>query len=142
FSGRALLVDDRREPQRVMTFMLERLGLDVEVADLVDLAADRAATGRFDVILLARSMLRKDEKLAKRLRQNGVAAPLLAILDADAAPSQETWCGEIGCDTVLRLPLTPAQLAVALAHYVSEAPADMYQADAAPLVSRHQQAAG
>lgn len=138
FAGRALLVDDRREPQRVMTFLLERLGLGVELADFADMAEDQAVVGKHDILFFARSMLRKENKLPQRLRQRGVAAPMLALLEAEASGAQESWCKDAGCDAVLRLPLTAHKLAEALASHLTEAAADPENPEAeAPLLSRH-----
>lgn len=143
FTGKVLLVEERREPQRVMTFLLERFGLDVEVADFADQAEDLAAGGRFDLIFLARSMLRKESNLPGKLRARGVAAPLLALLEAEASPALEGRCKEQGCDAVLRLPLTPPRLAEVLGSFLAESSKDPEEPTLElPLFSRHRQDPG
>ena len=140
YSGRALLIDDRREPRRVMTFLLERLGLSVEVADFLDQVEQLAASGRHAIVFLARCMLDKQPQLARRLREQGVAAPFVAILDADANSAQDAACVEAGCDRVLHLPLTATALGESLADYLSEAEPNGEQVVVeTPLISHRRQ---
>lgn len=120
-AGRVLLVEDNAVNQRVARRHLERLGLDVAVADNGQQALDCIATDHYDLVLMDCQMPVLDGLAAtRRIRAQGINTPILA-LTADAMEASRTACIKAGMDAVLTKPVKREHLAKALDSWLSSA---------------------
>lgn len=124
-TGRVLLVEDGPDNQVLIRHLLERHGLQVEVAgngqlalQAVQAAAD--ACRSFDLILMDMQMPVVDGYTAtSRLRDQGVVTPIIA-LTAHAMPGDRERCLLSGCDSYLTKPIDRNALVAALTTYLGE----------------------
>jgi signal transduction histidine kinase/ActR/RegA family two-component response regulator len=116
---RLLLVEDGLDNQRLISFLMRKLGAEVEIADngrsAVEQAAAAAAAGRpFDVILMDMHMPEMDGYTATRtLRARGYMHPIVA-LTAAAMEGDERRCLDAGCDAYTTKPIQREQLVRAI----------------------------
>ena len=115
---RVLVVDDSPDNRRILRFLLEERGADVETADdgaaaLAAVAAAQGASRPFDLVVLDMQMPVMDGyEAARTLRARGDRTPLLA-LTAYAMAGDAAKCLAAGCDRYLPKPIVPRDLAAA-----------------------------
>ena len=113
--ARILLVEDCEDNQRLITFILEKEGAYVELAENgrigVDKALEAQASGTpFDLILMDMQMPVMDGYDATRLlRSQGYTGPIVA-LTAHAMTTDRTCCLEAGCDEYATKPVDRRRL--------------------------------
>lgn len=116
---RLLLAEDGLDNQRLISFLMRKLGAAVELADngrsAVEQAAEAAAASRpFDVILMDMHMPEMDGYTATRtLRAGGYTHPIVA-LTAAAMEGDERRCLDAGCDAYTTKPIQRDQLVRAI----------------------------
>jgi PAS domain S-box-containing protein len=114
-SARILVVDDGAENRELVKLVLEENGLSVEEAENGQVAVDKAAVTRYDVILMDMSMPVMDGYTATRtLRQRGLKTPIFA-LTAHAMKGFEKEVLEAGCTGYVTKPIEIDVLLGALA---------------------------
>ncbi len=87
--ARILVVEDGTSNQRLITIVLQRAGVTVELANNGQIGYDKATTGQYDVILMDMQMSVMDGfTAARRLRENGCKLPIIA-LTANAMKGEE-----------------------------------------------------
>ena len=102
--GRVLLVEDNKVNQRVAQRMLERLGLQVEIAANGRAAVERSSNEHFDLIMMDCQMPVMDGYEAARLiRASGNRAPIVA-LTAHALATERDRCWNVGMNDCLIKP--------------------------------------
>ena len=102
---RVLLVEDTADNQRLIIHLLERAGIEVELAQDGQEGLDKALTGTYQVILMDMQMPRLDGFTATRmLRQRGYRGPVVA-LTAHAMLEDRQRIEQCGCDAHLTKPL-------------------------------------
>lgn len=114
-SGRVLLVEDGPDTQKLVSHLLERVGLEVEIA--MDGLAGVEAVERamkeekvFDVVLLDMQLPKLDGYgVARALREMGYPGWVVA-LTAHAMLGDRKKCIEAGCDAYLSKPFNPDEL--------------------------------
>ena len=122
FRGRVLLVDDSRENQRILTYHLEKLGLEVVVANDGLEGVERGSSGRFDLILMDVQMPVIDGLVATELlRILGIREPIVAFSAVEGETIVDK-CLSAGCDGFLQKPIEFEKLAVELSRYIAIRP--------------------
>jgi two-component system, sensor histidine kinase and response regulator len=121
---RLLLAEDSRDNQRLVSRILQRAGLSVDVADdgrrAVEMvvAAQEAGEG-YDAILMDMQMPELDGYAATaELRRRGLTLPIVA-LTAHAMNGDRERCLEAGCDDYATKPVQREQLLATLAQHLT-----------------------
>ncbi len=120
FSGRVLVVEDEVVNQRVVSAMLKRQGLDVEIVDNGLDAVERALAGGWSLVLMDVRLPGIDgQEATRRIRERlrGVSLPIVA-LTANAMPEDREACLLSGMDDFLAKPVQREQLTVCLRRWV------------------------
>ncbi|QTF93740.1 ATP-binding protein [Halomonas sp. BM-2019] len=121
--GRILLAEDGLDNQLLLSTILRRQGLEVEIADngqsaVTQALASHEAEAPFDVILMDMQMPRLDGYGATaKLRAKGYAGPVIA-LTAHAMPGERERCLLAGCDDYLSKPIDRPVLLAAVESYL------------------------
>ncbi|MGI9430882.1 MAG: PAS domain-containing protein [Myxococcota bacterium] len=124
-SRRLLVVDDNQENIRILRFLLEQAGANVEEAhdgrEGVDTVLHARQAGRpFDAVLMDMSMPILDGYEATReLRSRGCDTPIIA-LTAYAMAGDDQRCLEAGCDRYMTKPIVAARLLPMVSELVTE----------------------
>jgi two-component system, sensor histidine kinase and response regulator len=123
---RVLLVEDNPVNQRVAQRLLEKLAVDVTLANHGAEALERIAEGRFDMVLMDCQMPVMDGftatariREAEARRGDGRRLPVIA-LTANVLSEDRERCVEAGMDAHLGKPIVPSQLADALARHLGD----------------------
>ena len=121
--GRVLLVEDGPDNQRLISHLLRRAGLLVEVAANGRIAVERLHPERraedpFDLVLMDMQMPELDGYEATRqLRQTGLRTPIVA-LTAHATVHDRQVCLDAGCDDYLTKPIDRRRLEATLRQWL------------------------
>ncbi len=109
--ARVLLAEDGPDNQKLISFILRKAGMEVEVVTNGREALDRIEAGAdYDLIITDMQMPELDGYAATRLlRSRGYAKPILA-LTAHAMEGDRERCLEAGCDEYETKPLDRASL--------------------------------
>jgi PAS domain S-box-containing protein len=122
--ARILVVEDGTSNQKLITIVLQRAGVSVELANNGQIGFEKALAGQFDVILMDMQMPVMDGFTAtRRLREEGCKLPIIA-LTANAMKGEEEKCRAAGCSGYLSKPIDVDLLLRTLAELVGELPAD------------------
>jgi PAS domain S-box-containing protein len=114
-SAQILVVDDGAENRELVRLVLEENGLTVEEAENGQVAVDKAAVTRYDVILMDMSMPVMDGYTATRtLRQRGLKTPIFALTAHAMAGFEKEVLGA-GCTGYVTKPIDIDVLLGALA---------------------------
>jgi signal transduction histidine kinase/AmiR/NasT family two-component response regulator len=109
-SGTVLVVEDNPVNQIVAREMLERLGLQVDVADNGQQAVDKVAKSDFDIVFMDCQMPVMDGLEASRcIRATGSTVPIIA-LTADLLDTRRAQCQQAGMNGFLGKPIDSALL--------------------------------
>ncbi|MBN1795423.1 MAG: CBS domain-containing protein [Sedimentisphaerales bacterium] len=110
FYGKALVAEDTPTNQTLIQLLLERLGLDVTIAEDGMQAVERAQAESFDIILMDIQMPNMNGYDAtKKLRQEGFDKPIIAVT-AHAMKGDREKCLKAGCDDYISKPIDRNEL--------------------------------
>ena len=118
---RILVAEDNLVNQRLVRYILERLGASVKICDNGRIAVEAIETMETSavphVILMDMQMPELDGLSAtRRLRAQGIQIPILA-LTANAMDSDRARCFEAGCNDYLSKPIDRSKLIEACLHW-------------------------
>jgi PAS domain S-box-containing protein len=124
---RILMVEDGPDNQRLIAFLLRKVGAEVELAENGQVAIDVALAAQqagcpFDVILMDIQMPVMDGyEATRKLRSAGYSEPIIA-LTAHAMMGDCQKCIDAGCDDYITKPIDPKKLAEVIEAWVATAP--------------------
>lgn len=136
---RFLVVDDGKDNQRILRFVLEEAGAEVDVAGdgatgVAMTVAAMAAGHDYHVILMDIQMPEIDGHEATRMLKGfGVTAPVIAIT-AYATPQDRERSLAAGCSEFVTKPIIPDQLIEVVARYVTIDSEPSDATDASPTI--------
>jgi DNA-binding response OmpR family regulator len=108
---RALVVDDERSLVQTVRQVLTAEGFTVDASKDSEDALEHALANRHDLILLGMQSLNgHGPGLLSRLRNSGVSAQILAIIDTENA-TERVGCLDLGADGYLTRPVDRLELA-------------------------------
>jgi CheY-like chemotaxis protein len=113
--GRVLLAEDGPDNQALISSVLRRAGLEVELANDGQIACEKVLAARdadapYDLILMDMQMpMMTGYEATAALRREGVRVPILA-LTAQAMAGDRDKCLAAGCDEYLSKPIDRGRL--------------------------------
>ncbi len=118
FSGKILVAEDNPSNQKLITILLQKIGLEVTIADDGSKAVEKCGSETFDLILMDMQMPNMNGYDATRqLRKQGVKTPVIAVT-ANAMMGDEEKCLEAGCDGYISKPIDRAKLNDVISQYL------------------------
>jgi PAS domain S-box-containing protein len=118
-SGRILIVDDIQVNNLLMKTLLNRMNLQVTIAEDGNEAIQVALKDSFDMIFMDVQMPRMDGyEATKILRSKGIKTPIIA-LTAGVMEGDDVKCLEVGCDAYLTKPVAYLKLIEILRKYLN-----------------------
>jgi PAS domain S-box-containing protein len=119
FLGRVLVAEDSRTNQVLIKLLLERMGLQVTIAEDGQETIQKILAEEFDLIFMDIQMPNMNGYQAtKALRKEGIRTPIVA-LTASAMKGDDKKCFEAGCDDYLTKPINRAELLKIIGKYLS-----------------------
>jgi PAS domain S-box-containing protein len=123
FSGKVLLAEDNETNQMVISTMLEGLGLKVDIANNGKEAVNMSAKQNYSLIFMDVRMPKMDGLKATNIiktrdNEDGIKAPPIIALTAQAMEQQKQECIKAGMDEFLPKPLKKEALEKAVAKYL------------------------
>ncbi len=118
FCGRVLVADDSHTNRFLIKVVLERIGLEVAVANDGAEAIDMALSQPFDLIIM--DIMMPDVSgydAAEHLREEGLTTPIIAWT-SDVTGRSEERCLRAGCTDYITKPLDLPQLKQVLSKYL------------------------
>jgi signal transduction histidine kinase/CheY-like chemotaxis protein/HPt (histidine-containing phosphotransfer) domain-containing protein len=135
FSGNVLVAEDAQTNQALIRSLLERLGLEVTIAEDGNEAVRKALTNPFDLIFMDIQMpYMNGYEATQALKKAGIRAPIIA-LTANAMKGDDEKCFASGCDAYLPKPINREELIKAICNHL--APKDDGLSDEIDSVSAH-----
>lgn len=116
FKGHVLLAEDQPVNQRVAVTYLQKLGLEVDVANNGQIAVGKALEKHYDLIFMDCQMpvmTGYDATRSIRAQQQGERTPIIA-LTAEGTSGERNTCIDVGMDDFLTKPLELERLVQAL----------------------------
>lgn len=109
-NGKILVAEDNPSNQKLMTILLQKMGLDVTIAEDGQKAIDKCQEETFDLILMDMQMPNVNGYEATRqLRSQSLKTPIIAVT-ANAMMGDEEKCLEAGCDGYISKPIDRVKL--------------------------------
>ncbi len=117
-SGKVLVAEDNPSNQKLISILLQKMGVETVIAQNGREAVDKVASDSFALILMDMEMPNLNGYEATRaLRNKGCQTPVFA-LTANAMTGDEHKCFEAGCDGYLAKPIDRAKLGEIVARYI------------------------
>ncbi|MHB0946357.1 MAG: hybrid sensor histidine kinase/response regulator [Sedimentisphaerales bacterium] len=118
FSGHILVAEDVKTNQILAKLLLNRMGLEVTIAEDGKQAVQKALNQKFDLIFMDIQMpFMNGYEATDVLRKKGIKTPIVA-LTANAMAGDDKKCIEAGCDGYLTKPLDNRELLKIIRKYL------------------------
>jgi len=118
-SGTVLVAEDNPSNQKLFSILLQKIGVEVTLAQDGREAVDKAISGNFDLVLMDMQMPNMNGYDATReLRRKGCRTPIIAVT-ANAMTGDQEKCVEAGCDGYLSKPIDRNKLTEIIARYIA-----------------------
>jgi len=118
-SGRVLVAEDSRSNQMLFKTLLERMGLDVVIAEDGKVALSMLLSERFDLVLMDVQMPNMSGyEVADVVRKKGINVPIVA-LTAHVMKGDAEKCLTAGCDDYLAKPVDRQELNSVINRYLT-----------------------
>jgi PAS domain S-box-containing protein len=125
FSGKVLVAEDVKTNQMFIRSLLEKMGIEVTIAEDGNQAMQKVLVQKFDLILMDIQMPNMDGyEATKALRAEGMTTPIVA-LTAGAMKGDDKKCIEAGCDDYLSKPVLYSKLIEILGKYLKKESSDL-----------------
>ncbi|MBN2513726.1 MAG: response regulator [Sedimentisphaerales bacterium] len=116
--GRLLVAEDAHANQTLIRIMLQKMGLEVTLANNGQEALEKISNGQYDLVLMDMQMpVMNGYDAARHIKAMGIHIPVIA-LTAHAMKGDEEKCRQAGCDDYLTKPIERAKLEKILRHYL------------------------
>lgn len=120
-SGKVLVVEDDRVNQKVIRLMLNRLGINCELADNGVAAVERATGEEWDLILMDVQMPDIDGlEATRRIRRHPRGQAPIVALTANALAEDRVACESAGMNAFLAKPIRETELRQCLENWLRE----------------------
>ena len=117
-SGKVLVAEDNPSNQKLISILLQKIGVEAAIADDGRIAVDMALAEPYDLILMDMQMPNMNGYDATReLRKKGCKTPIIAVT-ANAMIGDEDKCLEAGCDGYLSKPIDRTKLGEVVGRYI------------------------
>ena len=121
YNGKILIAEDNPSNQKLITILLQKMGLEVTLTDDEQGAVEKCTSETFDLILMDMQMPNMNGYEATRqLRSQGISTPVIAVT-ANAMMGDEEKCLEAGCDGYISKPIDRTKLTEIIGQYLSVA---------------------
>ena len=131
--GHVLLAEDNNANQRLISLMLKKMGVTVDVADNGEEAVKKALQGNYDLVFMDMQMPVMDGVEAVTiLKKNGYRVPVIA-LTANAMQEDRDKCFKAGCVDFVTKPIGREVLFGAVSNYLEKS--DNHSFDEEPILS-------
>jgi signal transduction histidine kinase len=118
FSGNVLVAEDAPTNQILIRLLLEKMGLQVAIAEDGNQALEKVLTQKFDMIFMDMMMPNMNGyKATQALRTEGMETPIIA-LTANAMKGDDKKCLEAGCNAYLTKPIDRNELLKIISKYL------------------------
>ena len=105
YTGKVLVAEDNPSNQKLIAILLQKMGLEVSLADDGLEAVEQCDSQTCDIILMDMQMPNLNGYDATRqLRSHGIQTPIIAVT-ANAMTGDEQKCMSVGCDGYLSKPI-------------------------------------
>jgi CheY-like chemotaxis protein/anti-sigma regulatory factor (Ser/Thr protein kinase) len=120
FSGKVMVAEDTPTNQLLIRLLLEKLGLDVTIAENGKQAVEKARAETFDLIFMDMHMPEMSGYEATEvLRREGITTAIIA-LTASAMKGDSEKCIEAGCNAYLSKPIDRTVLLQTIQEFIKE----------------------
>ncbi len=118
-NGKILVAEDNPSNQKLMTILLQKMGVEVTIAEDGQKAVEKCQDETYDMILMDMQMPNVNGYEATRqLRSQGLKTPIIAVT-ANAMMGDEEKCLEAGCDGYISKPIDRVKLAEVINSHLS-----------------------
>ncbi|MCI5066560.1 PAS domain S-box protein [bacterium] len=118
-SGKVLIVEDVAVNQKLFATILQKSGLEVEIADNGQIGVEKALKDTFQLVLMDMQMPVMDGYTAtQELRNKRYTVPIIGCT-ADTSTGSRTRCLKAGCDDILMKPFTKSSLNEIISRYIN-----------------------
>lgn len=118
-SGKILVAEDNPSNQKLITILLQKMGVEVTIAEDGQQAVNKALSETYDLILMDMQMPNLNGYDATRqLRSKNCIVPIIAVT-ANAMMGDEEKCLSAGCDGYLSKPIDRNKLNEVVSRYIA-----------------------
>ena len=119
-SGRVLVAEDSHASQTLVKILLERMGLEVAIAEDGKMALSKVLSESFDLVLMDIQMPNMNGyEATKAIREKGIDVPIVA-LTAHVMKGDDEKCLAAGCDGYLAKPVNRQKLDYIIHKYLGQ----------------------